>query len=151
MTEETPDELFGFVELSAVTGMSTSTLSTLLHRSRFHRKTGKIIANDIPEPDAYLGASPVWFQSTVEKWLDTRANGPDSVRVRRAVNPKESIKRGRAVPLDSEEEKIVSDEEVVHRDIGASRKRFTATIMNRIKESAKKTRYRSNNPMEENR
>lgn len=152
MTEEIPDELFGFVELSAVTGMSTSTLSTLLHRSRSHRKIGKFIANDIPEPDTYLGASPIWLKSTVEKWLDARANGPSSVRVRRAVDPVESIKRGRAVPLDqkpeSTHEKSRENPEV--EDVKPKKERIGSYVLNRLKTKAKEARNRSINTTEDN-
>lgn len=147
MTGETPDELFGFVELAAVTGMSTSTLSTLLHRSRTHRKAGKIVANDIPEPDTYLGASPVWFKGTVERWLDARATGPSSVRVRRVVDPKESIKQGRAVPLEAETTPEPVDETEDSVKTVPPRNKAVAAI-GRFRDRAK-ARYRSINDTEE--
>lgn len=92
-------KLYGFAELSAVTGMSTSTLSTLLHRSRVNRESGKGTPNDIPEPDALFGMSPAWTEGTVRAWLTARAS---SARVKRAVDPEKSLKEGRAVPLETE-------------------------------------------------
>lgn len=92
-------KLYGFAELSAVTGMSTSTLSTLLHRSRVNRDAGKGTANDIPEPDAMFGMSPAWAEATVRTWLEARAVSP---RVKRAVDPERSLKEGRAVPLKAD-------------------------------------------------
>lgn len=91
--------IYGFAELSAVTGMSTSTLNTLLHRSRTNRKADKCSENDIPEPDSYLGSSPVWLRDTVERWLTRRARGASSTRAKRLVDPQESLRQGRAVPL----------------------------------------------------
>jgi len=97
-------QLYGFAELSSVTGMSTSTLSTLLHRSRANREEGKSTPNDIPEPDALFGMSPAWKEATVLAWLQVRAKSP---RVKRAVDPEQSLKQGRAVPLTQNSEPVV--------------------------------------------
>lgn len=98
MSEQPP--LYGFVELSKVTGMSTSTLSTLLHRARRNREAGKSTPNDIPEPDHYFGSSPVWKPETVQTWLKARVDGPNANRVKRVVDPERSVQLGEAVPLD---------------------------------------------------
>jgi hypothetical protein len=98
-TAKTDSPLYGFIELSAVTGMSTSTLSTLLHRSRRNREKNKSTSNDIPEPDTYFGLSPVWTEDTVRTWLVKRATGTGAMRVKRAVDPEQSLARGSAVPL----------------------------------------------------
>lgn len=94
--------LYGFTELSGVTGMSTSTLSTLLHRARKNREAGKSTPNDIPEPDHYFGSSPVWKPETVHAWLKDRAEGPNANRVKRVVDPDKSVQTGVATPLERE-------------------------------------------------
>lgn len=112
MSEQPP--LYGFVEVSKVTGMSTSTLSTLLHRARRNREAGKSSPNDIPEPDNYFGSSPVWKLETVQAWLKARAEGPNANRVKRAVDPELSVQLGEAVPLERADE---SGGDTAHRVI----------------------------------
>lgn len=96
-----PSQIYGFAELSKITGMSTSTLSTLLHRSRHNRSEGRVHPNDIPEPDMYFGLSPAWHRDTVRAWLVSRASGTDAGRVKKAVDPDKSLNAGYAVPLES--------------------------------------------------
>ena len=93
---DTATPLYRLEDLARVTGMSSSTLATLLHRSRVNRRNGKVSPNDVPEPDAVYGMAPVWAEDTVREWLIARAASP---RVRRAVDPIQSIEQGRAVPL----------------------------------------------------
>lgn len=99
------ERLYRLDDLARVTGMSTSTVATLLHRSRGNRKSGKVFPNDVPEPDAVYGMAPVWAESTVQEWLTVRASSP---RVRRAVHPILSIEEGRAVPLVSTTEPVAT-------------------------------------------
>lgn len=96
--------LYGFADLSRITGMSTSTLGTLLHRSRRNRAAGRKHPNDIPEPDMYFGLSPTWHRDTVRAWLVERASGVDADRVKCAVDPDKSLEAGYAVPLTPDEE-----------------------------------------------
>lgn len=93
---DTCTRLYRMEDLAKVTGMSTATIATLLHRSRVNRRSGKVSPNDVPEPDAVYGMAPVWTEATVRAWLEARAASP---RVRRAVDPVLSMKQGRAVPL----------------------------------------------------
>lgn len=111
--EMTP-KVYGLAELSEITGMSTSTLSTLLHRSRRNRAKGLEFPNDIPEPDVYFGLSPTWHPDTIRTWLVERAFGKDSVRVKKPVDPYRSLEKGRAVPLTPDERRKVS-KGLVHR------------------------------------
>ncbi|TXH08338.1 MAG: hypothetical protein E6R04_10860 [Spirochaetes bacterium] len=92
--------VYGFADLSEITGMSTSTLSTLLHRGRKNRALGKHFPNDIPEPDGKFGTSPVWRHETVQEWLTERASGEGAARVKRAVDPEKSLSSGKAVPVE---------------------------------------------------
>lgn len=92
--------VYGFADLAEITGMSTSTLSTLLHRGRKNRSQGKNFPNDIPEPDGKFGTSPVWRHDTVQEWLTVRASGEGAARVKRAVDPEKSLSSGRAVPVE---------------------------------------------------
>jgi hypothetical protein len=92
--------VYGFADLSEITGMSTSTLSTLLHRGRKNRAQGKNFPNDIPEPDGKFGTSPVWRHDTVQEWLTVRASGEGAARVKRAVDPERSLSSGKAVPVE---------------------------------------------------
>lgn len=103
---DTCDRLYRLEDLARVTGMSSSTLATLLHRSRVNRRNGKVSPNDVPEPDAVYGMAPVWTESTVREWLTVRAESP---RVRRAVDPIQSIEQGRAVPLAVTTESAIAE------------------------------------------
>lgn len=97
--------LYGFADLSEITGMSTSTLSTLLHRGRKNRAAGKDFPNDIPEPDGRFGTSPVWKHDTIHAWLTERASGDGAARVKRAVDPDKSLDKGKAVPVKAKAKK----------------------------------------------
>jgi len=107
MTNGYDEKLYRIGDLANVTGMSTSTIATLLHRSRVNRKAGKVSPNDVPEPDDVYGMAPVWTEGTVREWLSARATSP---RVRRAVDPSRSIQEGRAVPLAVTAEPVDADE-----------------------------------------
>lgn len=93
------DSLFGFKELSEVTGMTTCVLSTNLHRARTRREKGTPFNTDMPEPDKYIGSSPVWTEDTVRAWLTVRASDNTDVRVLKPVDPSESLRLRRAVPI----------------------------------------------------
>lgn len=97
--ENDAPSLISFADLSQITGMSESTLSTLLHRSRRNRSEGRVIPNDLPEPDTYYGSSPTWSDATVLNWLRARASGDGARRVKRVVDPEKSLEQRRAVPL----------------------------------------------------
>jgi len=103
---DTATPLYRLEDLARVTGMSSSTLATLLHRSRVNRRNGKVSPNDVPEPDAVYGMVPVWAEDTVREWLTVRAASP---RVRRAVDPIQSIEQGRAVPLAVATESAITE------------------------------------------
>ena len=106
---DTATPLYRLEDLARVTGMSSSTLATLLHRSRVNRRNGKVSPNDVPEPDAVYGMVPVWAEDTVREWLTVRAASP---RVRRAVDPIQSIEQGRAVPLAVTTESAIAEPSV---------------------------------------
>ena len=120
--------MLGLVELSGITGMSTSTLSTLLHRARKNRESGKSTPNDIPEPDIYFGSSPVWSQETVHEWLKARAEGPNANRVKRAVDPEKSISTGSAVPIAAHSEAADEGEHGVEEAPAQRHPRVSALI-----------------------
>ena len=93
------DSLLGFKDLADVTGMKTTVLSTNLHRARARRKEGIVFNTDLPEPDKYIGSSPVWTEDTILAWLRIRASVDADVRILKPVDPEQSLAQRRAVPI----------------------------------------------------
>lgn len=93
------DSLYGFKEMSQVTGMTEGVLSTNLHRARARRKEGKEFNTDMPEPDKYIGSSPVWTEDTFLAWLTIRASDNTDVRILKPIDPVESLRQRKPIPL----------------------------------------------------
>jgi hypothetical protein len=93
------DSLYGFKEMSQVTGMTEGGLSTNLHRARARRKEGKEFNTDMPEPDKYIGSSPVWTEDTFLAWLVVRASDNTDVRILKPIDPVESLRQRKPIPL----------------------------------------------------
>lgn len=93
------DSLYGFKEMSQVTGMTEGVLSTNLHRARARRKDGKEFNTDMTEPDKYIGSSPVWTEDTFLAWLTIRASDNTDVRILKPIDPIESLRQRKPIPL----------------------------------------------------
>ena len=65
---EEEEELLGYKEISARTGVGEGTL-------RNYRRRGYL-----PEPDVMLADRPRWRSSTIERWVRLRAVGANTSR-----------------------------------------------------------------------
>lgn len=78
-TTNKPDKLIGYEELAEKLGLTLESARAYNSRAVQHRKlaaeTGDpnhVRPGDLPEPDHYFGQSPAWFESTIDKWDESR-------------------------------------------------------------------------------
>lgn len=72
-------KLLGYEELAEKLGISVDSARTYNGRAHRHRRMAEkhndpslIRPGDLPEPDAYFGQSPVWKESTIDRWIKNR-------------------------------------------------------------------------------
>lgn len=55
-------------------GLELTSFRVALTRSKKRRMAGRSLDTDIPEPDLFIGRSPVWGTEKMEQWLAARAD-----------------------------------------------------------------------------
>ena len=66
------DELLDYGRISAKTGIKPRTLRIYQAQANRRREDGNPKPGDMPPPDQVFGYSPVWLESTVDNWLESR-------------------------------------------------------------------------------
>lgn len=59
--------------MAAAAGLELTSFRVALTRSKKRRIEGRPLGTDIPEPDLFIGRSPVWGLEKMESWLEARA------------------------------------------------------------------------------
>lgn len=74
-----PDRLLDYEQLAEYLGIGIESARAYNARATHHRRLAAkhgdpnyVRPGDLPEPDLYVGQSPAWFESTIEKWNAAR-------------------------------------------------------------------------------
>lgn len=77
-------------EMAATSGMKIVSFRVALTRSRIRRAEDRSIPTDIPEPNFYVGRSPVWNRESLEAWIEARGKSRAAAEERRLAKEAES-------------------------------------------------------------
>lgn len=73
-----PAKLIGLREFAKLAGVQYTAMRKYHYRSQVRRrevaegKAKKVAAWMLPEPDAVIGLSPAWYESTAKQWIESR-------------------------------------------------------------------------------
>lgn len=60
-------------DAAKMAGLQIGSMRVLSARARERRAAGQSLVTDLPEPDGYVGRSPIWKPETIEEWISVRA------------------------------------------------------------------------------
>lgn len=68
-----PPMLLDMRAIADLTGLAYRTVRNYHNRAEQRRRDNAVHPGDFPEPDGYVGGSPIWLAETIDYWRQHRA------------------------------------------------------------------------------